>query len=149
MEEKKRKDTIIPILVAIVALVGLSLWYHYLGEFTIQKVDAALGIDHEFEITDLVIEKGYNTDSGLKQPEIIINYKTTKEVASYIQVNDKTSDMNIGKEFTKKIILSRDYFGQSVNIVIFAKDETGKTKTVERTVNLPQNIEPTIAVINT
>ncbi len=149
MQFKKRDDNLIPILIAIVALISLAVWYNYLGDYTIHKVDAALGIKNEFRITNIVIEKGYNTNSGLRTPEIIISYNATKEVASYIKVENIESDSSLGRGFSKTIELSRDYFGKNITIQILANDETGQSVVVERQISLPQNIEPTIAIIST
>ena len=146
---KKRSDNLIPILIAIFALISLSLWYHYLGEYTIQKVDAALGVNDEPQIINLVIEKGYSDKSGLKAPDIIISYSTTKETASYIQVDDVTSDMTLGYDFSKTITLSRDYFGKTVELVIVAKDNQAQEVRLTREITIPNNIEPTIAIITT
>jgi len=149
MQLKKRNDNLVPVLVAIVALIGLSLWYHYLGDFTIQKVDAALGVDTSLKINDLVIEKGFNEIGGLKSPEVKISYSTSSPADSYITVNDVKSESLVGTRFSKTVVLNRDYFGKTVKVVIYAKDLEGKTAEVIRNIELPSNIEPIIAIINT
>jgi hypothetical protein len=149
MQLKKRDDNLVPILVAIVALIGLATWYHFLGDYTIQKVDAALGVDTSLKINDLVIEKGFNEIGGLKSPEVKISYSTSRLADSYIKVNDVISESIVGNKFSKTIVLNRDYFGKTIEVVIYAKDSEGKTAEITRDIELPSNIEPIIAIINT
>lgn len=149
MHLKKRDDNLIPVLVAIIALIGLGLWYHYLGDFTIKKVDAALGVDTSIRINDLIIEKGFNEVGGLKSPEIKISYTTSSLADSYIKVNDVKSESVVGNKFSKTVVLNRDYFGKTVEIGIFAKDSEGKSAEIIKSIQLPSNIEPIIAIINT
>lgn len=149
MELKKREDNLVPILIAIVALIGLALWYNYLGDYTIKKVDAVLGIDTTLKINDLVIEKGYNEEGGLKSPEIKISYTTSRPAESYIKVNDITSELAVGELFSKTVVINREYAGRSIEVKIYAKDSEGNKITISRNITLPSNIEPVIAIINT
>jgi hypothetical protein len=149
MQLKKRDDNLVPVLVAIVALISLALWYNYLGDYTIKKVDAALGVNNELKITDLVIEKGYSETPGLSSPEIKISYETSKPTESYIEVNDVVSNKIVGQKFSKTIILNRDFFGKTVEVRIYAKDAEGERAQLSRNITLPTNLEPVIAIINT
>lgn len=148
MEQKKRETNIVPILVAIVALIGLSMWYHYLGEYTIKKVDAVLGVDEPLKINDLIIEKGFKDIGGIKQPEIKISYTTSRPSESYIMINNIKSNLTISKTFSKTITLSRDFFGKDIEIKVYARDVNGREATFLRTISLPTNIEPVITILS-
>ncbi len=148
MESKKRENNLVPVLVAIVALISLSIWYHYLGDYAIKRVDAVLGVENSLKIDDIVIEKGFKDIGGIKMPEIKISYTTSKPSESYIQVDDIQSHLTISKTFSKTITLSRDFFGKTVEVKIYARDAEGKEAVMYRNISIPTNIDPVITILN-